>query len=289
MITIFTTLKPLRGKFRIIQQNAVISWTKLKPRVNIILIGDEFGVADLARKIGAKHVSEVRKNVSGLPYLDSLFSIVKKKSKDEIFAYLNSDIILFDDFIKAIRIIAQDKNRFLMVGRRTDLDINKPINFNNQKDVRELIYNARRNGRLHDYHGLDYFVYPRNFWRRVPSFTVGRSMVDNWLVYEARRITSNVIDATEAVLSIHQNHDYSTVPGVGTGITSRVGPVFERESNHNFRLTKGRFGNAKDVKYLLTKNFVLKKYNRFLDFEKMSVDLRNCLKHYFKMISVFAC
>ena len=43
----------------------------------------------------------------------------------------------------------------------------------------------------------------------MPDFSVGRPGWDGWLVYDIRMRKIPVIDATEAITVIHQNHDYS--------------------------------------------------------------------------------
>lgn len=282
MITIFTTLRPLKGKFNIIQKNAIISWSKLRPKVNIILVGDDYGTASLARKVGAKYVAKVRRNTSGVPYLNSFFKVAHRKSKDEIFAYLNSDIILFNDFVKAVDEVSKKMDKFLMLGRRIDLQVDRLIDFDDKKDVEKLKKAARNEGKLHDYQGLDYFVYPRGLWRKIPSFAIGRTSIDGWLVYEASRINNNVVDSTKAITAIHQNHDYSSVPGLPVGTVTRTGVVFERENARNLRLANNKFGNARSVNFILTSDLRFKKYNRTFDYEKNWVDFKKHLNHFVK-------
>jgi hypothetical protein len=47
----------------------------------------------------------------------------------------------------------------------------------------------------------------------MPDFTIGRSGWDNWTIYHARQLGWEVIDITQAAMVIHQNHDYSHLPG----------------------------------------------------------------------------
>lgn len=282
MITIFTTLRPLKGKFKIIQKNAIISWSKLRPKVNIVLVGDDYGTASLAKKVGAKYIPTVRRNASGVPYLNSFFNAAHRVSKDDIFAYLNSDIILFNDFVKAVNEVSKRMTKFVMLGRRIDLQVDRLIDFDNKKDVEKLIETARNEGKLHNYQGLDYFVYPKGFWRKIPSFAIGRTSIDGWLAYEAGRISNNVIDSTKAITAIHQNHDYSSVPGLPVGTLTLTGVVFKRENARNLKLTKGKVGNARNVNFILTPNLRLKKYNRVLDYEKNWVDFKEHINHFLK-------
>jgi hypothetical protein len=48
MLTIFTIPKPFRGHIEVIQRNAIESWLRLRPQCEIILCGDDPGVAEAA-------------------------------------------------------------------------------------------------------------------------------------------------------------------------------------------------------------------------------------------------
>lgn len=58
-------------------------------------------------------------------------------------------------------------------------------------------------------------------------------MYDNWLVYHARHVGIPVIDATEVIQAIHQNHDYNHVGGRGRAY------VKGEESRRNRKLAGG--------------------------------------------------
>jgi hypothetical protein len=47
-MTIFAIPKPFIGQIGVIQKNAIASWTKLSPRPEIILFGDEIGTGAIA-------------------------------------------------------------------------------------------------------------------------------------------------------------------------------------------------------------------------------------------------
>ncbi len=47
----------------------------------------------------------------------------------------------------------------------------------------------------------------------MPDFAIGRAGWDNWMIYHARQQGWPVIDGTPAVMIMHQNHDYSHLPG----------------------------------------------------------------------------
>jgi len=208
MITIFTIPKAFSGEIDGIQKNAIKSWTLLDFQAEMILFGDEEGTSEAATGYGAvRHQPGVKKSEFGTPLLDDVFKTAQKIAKNEILAYVNADIILMDDFLKAVRQINFPK--FLMIGRRWDIDLKEAINFNENSWQQRLREKVSKEGRLHGWSGLDYFVFSRNLYQNIPSFAIGRFSFDNWLVHHIRERKLPVIDATEATMVVHQNHGYS--------------------------------------------------------------------------------
>ncbi|MBV9609937.1 MAG: hypothetical protein JO187_10310, partial [Acidobacteria bacterium] len=60
---------------------------------------------------------------------------------------------------------------------------------------------------------VDYFVFTKGLGRDLLPLALGRVGWDNWLIWHARSKGASVIDASEVVMAIHQNHDYSHHPG----------------------------------------------------------------------------
>jgi hypothetical protein len=108
--------------------------------------------------------------------------------------------------------------RFLMVGRRWDVAIDRPWAFENADWEARLVELTRREGIRHGATGIDYFVYPRSFWGAIRPFAIGRTGWDSWLVYKARSLRAPVVDATDVVMAVHQNHDYSHHVDGATGV-----------------------------------------------------------------------
>lgn len=203
-VTIFSVPKAFSGHIGIIQRNAVSSWLSLSPRPEIILIGNDEGVQEFAREFGLAHVSEIDRNECGTPLLSSAFAIARAQAQRSTLCYVNADIILMPEFMRAVR--RSWFRKYLVIGRRTDLAVNDLIDFSNPDWHISLRDRARRDGRLFTHWGMDYFVFPRDQWPHVPPFAVGRSMWDNWLVFDARSRGIPVIDATRAALALHQDH-----------------------------------------------------------------------------------
>jgi len=211
MLTIFSIPKPFEGAVAVNQHNAIESWTRLGG-CEIILIGDDPGVAEAARRHNVRHLPYVDRTATGTPMLDSAFGVAEREATYSLFCFVNADIILFNDLLSALALVLNRTARFLMVGRRINLDVPESIAFEGkwEEDIRE---DAARAGHLHAPTGSDYFVWPKGLFARIPPFAIGRTSWDNWLMFEARRMGADLIDATSAVTAVHQNHDYGHVRG----------------------------------------------------------------------------
>jgi hypothetical protein len=212
-ITLFSTPKPFTDPFiATIQRNALRSWSLLGPEVDVVLIGDEPGVEEVSREMGLRHIREVERNDWGTPLVRSLFEVAQDASENELLAVVNADILLMRDFVEAVQSISSHAERFLMIGRRWGLDIDYAMEFNPTWDV-ELRRVVEEEGVLHPIFSIDYFVFRRGQYREIPDFVIGRPQWDNWMIYHARQQGWLVVDASNSVLAVHQNHDYRHLPG----------------------------------------------------------------------------
>ena len=213
-ITIFTMPKAFKGHIDIIQRNAIKSWTLLKPRPEIILLGDDEGTSEIAKEFSLKHVPDVERNELGTPLLNSMFAVAEANSSNSIIAYVNADIILMNDFAGAIETILKNGlDNFLMVGQRWDFDLIDLIDFKDNKWEDKLKSLVNDKGTLHAITGVDYFVFFKGAWGNIPPFALGRTAWDNWLIQRALDLKMHIIDATQAATIVHQNHDYEHMRG----------------------------------------------------------------------------
>jgi hypothetical protein len=214
MLTIFTSPKPFGFNAHIdtIQRNAIESWTHLGPDVEVLLIGDEPGIPELAAELGIRHLKDVRHNERGTPYVSAVFSLARENARHSLLCFANADIIFLEDLLTGAKRVRDRFKHFLLLGQRWNLNITEPIDF--QHDwLRGLRQQVSSVGRLHGPLGSDYFVFERNLLRGMPDFAMGRPGWDNWTIYAGRAAGVPVIDATEAITVIHQDHDYSHLPG----------------------------------------------------------------------------
>lgn len=252
MLTIFALPKPFHGHIAIIQRNAIQSWLRLRPPCEIILFGNDEGTAEVASEFGIQHISEVARNEYGTPLLNSLFEIAQRSASHNLMAYVNADIILLSDFLKNVSQVRLD--RFLLAGQRWDLDATELLDFNNPEWESHLRSAVSDRGSLHPLTGVDYYVFPRGLWDKIPPFAIGRTSYDNWLFYKARALGVPVIDATQVITSIHQNHErtYSSLglqsPQGENDLTRGI------ESKRNLELAGGysHIFTLKDATHILT-------------------------------------
>ncbi len=211
-VTLFTAPKPFEGHIGLIQRNALNSWAALGPRVEILLFGDEDGAAAAAEDVGARHLTGLARNEHGTPLLDDIFERAADAARFERMAFLNADVMLIDDFLPAVDRVAEALATYLIVGQRWDLAVDEPIDFAGG-GLPALRARLERDARRHPPAGSDYFVFPRRRLPALPPFAVGRAGWDNWMIYAARHAGLPVVDASEAITAIHQDHDYAHLPG----------------------------------------------------------------------------
>jgi hypothetical protein len=231
-ITLFSAPKPFTNPhIAVIQRNAIKSWTLL-PDVEVILLGEEIGLAEAARELSVKHIPDVKCNESGTPLISSMFQLARQNSNSELLCIINADMLLMPDFLETTRQVVKLKDKFVLLSQRWDLDVTQPLEFSNSWENRlRSVVNSQ--GSLHRPAGSDFFLFPLSTFLEVPDFTIGRAGWDNWMIYKARKEGWPVIDCTPSVMIIHQNHDYSHLPGGK--------PHYQHpDTNENIRLAGGQ-------------------------------------------------
>jgi hypothetical protein len=212
-LTIFTAPKPFTDPhIAIIQRNAIRSWTCLGAEVEVLLVGEEDGLAEAAADYSLCLLPNVARNEHGTPLVSSIFGLARQASASPLLAYVNADVLLLPDLVLAAQAVAAQAGRFLMIGQRWDLEVRSPLDFTPGWDER-LKVEVKGRGRLHLPAGSDYFVFPRPLFAEMPDFAIGRAGWDNWMIYHARQQGWPVVDATPSVMVVHQDHDYSHLPG----------------------------------------------------------------------------
>ena len=234
MLTLFTTAKPFVGHDGVIQRNALKSWTLLDRDVEVILFGDEEGAAKAAGELKLRHEAHVERSARGTKRLDYLFGRAQELARHEVLCYCNCDILLTEDFRVAVARVAASRAKFLMVGRRWDVNIGEAQDFGREDWQERLVKLAMRGGRQRGPEWIDYFVFRRGLYSgNMPAMVIGRVHWDNWLVWKAQDEGCAVVDASAAVVAAHQNHDYGYHPWGKRGVWN------DEEAGNNYRLAGG--------------------------------------------------
>ncbi len=211
MLTLFSVPKPFTGPIGVIQRNAIRSWTLLGPECEILLLGDEPGTAEAAAECGARHLPSLARNEYGTPLLDHIFEQAETAATHGLMGYINADIILMSDFLPAVRPFQNCPQKFLLAQQRWDVDIKEPWDFADPEWELRLRRLTAEKGKLHNIAGLDYFIFRKGLYGKIPPFALGRCVWDNWLLWRARDLGAALVNLTYCVTIIHQNHDYNHV------------------------------------------------------------------------------
>lgn len=240
MLTLFAVPKPFVGHIGVIQRNAIRAWTRLGSGCEVLLFGDEAGTADAAREHGVRHVPDVACNERGTPLVSDLFAQAVRLASHPVLVYANADVILTRALPRAVaRVRALE--RFLLCGRRWNLEVGTPLDFTPGWEDR-LHADVARHGRLAIPGAIDYFGFP--LFGALPPFAVGRVEWDQWLLFRARVLGAPLIDATACVLAVHQ-HDYAH-------LADAPRPDVEREVERNRSLALFHRLDLRDATHVLT-------------------------------------
>lgn len=228
MITLFTTAKPFVGQARVAQMNALGSWKHLHPEAEVILFGKTEGATEIADALGLVYVPDVETNEFGTPLISAMFEKAHHYGRFDLQAYVNCDIILLEDFLPALSHVSLE--RFVVAGRRWNIDLDEALNFDSdwRGYIRQIIH---QRGTRHPPAGSDYFVYPRGLWHDIPPFAVGRPGWDNWMIYRCLADGIPVVDASRAIIVVHQNHR-----AVYTSMDAPSGQLTDLEVERNLSL-----------------------------------------------------
>ncbi|MDG1875586.1 MAG: hypothetical protein P8J27_16870 [Mariniblastus sp.] len=237
LVTLFALPKPFGVETDLIQKNAIKSWTQLSPHVEVLLIGDEDGIAETATEFGARHSNQLEFNSHGTPLVSSAFEIAHRETNSPFLVYCNSDVILMKDFVRAIELLAAHESfeKFVAFGQRTNLKVDHPIDFENKSEIENLLSDCVTSGKLATNACKEYFIFSRELYQQIPEFAIGRGNWDNWMIHSAKQDKHAVINLSDIVTVIHQDHSYSH-----TSTGRRGCYVSGEEARQNQRLAGGR-------------------------------------------------
>lgn len=268
MITIFTVPKPFNRPFSIIQTNAVSSWQHFLLGSEIIAFGREKGVSSFCRRMKLKNIPLSEKNDYGTPLVNYVFHKAQNAATHNVLAYINTDIVFLTNVVPVVRKIQKRFPRFLAVGQRYEYRINRKINFAEKDAVEKLIDQCMVKALMKSPGWIDYFIFTKGLFDGIPSFALGRTFWDKWLIWKALSENIPVVDLTRVAICVHQSHDYSHAKG-------QKGIWEGAEAKKNILLAGGWSHGAtiKNAAYEFKNNIIVKKrksFDGFLPLKKLA-------------------
>ena len=266
MITVLASPKRFIDSTKTLQDNAINSWIKQFGKENICLFGDN-ETKENSDRLGVNY-DRPETNESGLPLINSIFNIARNRFSTEYFLFINSDIILLSDLKNSVEMLSKRfMDGFLLIGRRTNLDVKEIINFSNKNIECELREQASRNGKLVDLTSIDYFLFPHDSFKEIPPLRVGRAGYDNIIIFWAKKHEKiAVVDGTKSILAIHQNHNYGHVNGgknevyLGREAKENIAMVGNNERLFFINESDYKIANEKIIKNHGPKYYMSKRY-----------------------------
>ena len=216
MLTIFSSLKPVSIPFADnVQRNAIESWLALDLPLEILLLGNDEGTAEIAAEYGLRHNPNVHYQRGAPPLVGHLFARAQELATFNTLMFVNSDVMLISDFVPALHAIVEHGEStgkpFLAVGRRINLELKERLNFNDPSWEVFLRTEIKQRGQLDEPEALDYFIFKKGPWPgRVPKFTIGAQRYDNWMVAKARGMCMDVIDVTQGITAVQHEYEDRT-------------------------------------------------------------------------------
>lgn len=212
-LTVFTAPKSfIDPHISTIQRNAIRSWLAMDDEVQVLLIGSEEGIADVAAEFRVSHVPNVSRNAHGTPLVSSIFQLAHEKSEADLLLFTNTDMLFLPETTDIAFQAKQRAADFVLLGQRYDLDVQRPLDFSPGWSD-QLLAAVQERGSLHPLGGSDYFIFPRHLFTWIPDFAIGRAGWDNWMIFHAMKQGWQVVDATHSLVAIHQNHGYGHLDG----------------------------------------------------------------------------
>lgn len=235
MITFFSI--PRGGEEHIeILKLAVRSWRKAAPKSQVILFGDDPGVAETAKLIRAQHIGEVDRNENGTPLIDGIWKQAAELADNDWLMEISGDILLDETNLRDVTIAVSQYARPFIIGQRWD-------SFPNSTSLV-----------LHAPCGVDYFLFRKGQIGAIPPFAVGRNVYDNWLVWAALyKWNMQVFDATQVIKAVHHYHSFSN------GTETKIDITWTEERNENERLARetgcNRWSGVDEAQFKIQTNY----------------------------------
>ncbi|MBP9876971.1 MAG: hypothetical protein KBF71_01380 [Alphaproteobacteria bacterium] len=280
MVSFFSVPKAFKGHIDVIQQNAIRSWLQILPPENIFLMGDDEGVSDIAKAYQLQYMANLKSHETyPVPLLSDIFKRAVEACQTPYLCYINTDIILMDDFVRGVEAVLSQKQNVMMVSSRYNMDITQPITDMSREVLSQLRTEALTTGDMYPAGGTDFFLAPKSLFSNIPAFLLGRGYWDNWLMYWAKKSGAAVVDTTADIVAIHQNHDYSHIEGIVADRNSLEVVLKAEQGEYNFKIAGGKktILTNYDANYILKNNVLYSFINIMYWYRPIKAILRRLL------------
>ncbi len=187
LLSLFAIPKPHAGQIATIQSNAIRSWARLAPHIEVFLFdnsGDE-RLAQLAAETGATMLS-LDPGAPPAPCLQAAFAEFHRRATGQVLGYSNADMMFDTDLLEvAGQLLDSELHSFLAIGQRTEMDLPERVDIDDPLQVNRWFAEAQARGGLASVVCKDFFLFSRDMFHEVPAFVVGRGNWDNWMVHHA--------------------------------------------------------------------------------------------------------
>jgi len=186
--------------------NSLRSFEALVGADRVLILTEASECTEFTKSAGAFRCIDInmcRLNRFGMPTMPCIFDTLMREAKTQDLVFVNSDILLFEDFLESLD-VAMSAEHYVMVGTRTDYLVELKLKSADEfaKIRCDSFHYGSRNG---DY-AIDYFAFSS---MRFPVFDVGY-IVGNWRwdnallkrFYELEGLV--VFDSSYTAIAVHQ-------------------------------------------------------------------------------------
>lgn len=211
-IAILSSPRPFVGEFNRIQTNSIKSWLSLDSNIDIFLIDDEQSTCRSLLTDPYYSTISILPPLAfspwGTPLIDGPINKLLSSKKYTHVCFVNTDIVLDNRFVDLISFLTRCPfTSYICMGQRHNIDISFTLTYESASDrPNPNPWILPRS--LHPPTGMDYWIMPCSTSLVFPPFISGRPGMDSWLAWYHVSNRLPLIDATNFLQVLHQNHPY---------------------------------------------------------------------------------
>lgn len=215
MISLYSTFRRFdHPQFEKVQRDAIESWLAINPAPEIIIVGNDFGTAEICKEYNLTHVPNVKTSASGTPYCNHFIWEAEKAASCATMLLCSGDIIIKQDTVDAaLALLYQNQiKEYCVCARKLHVDITDGV----KTDVRWATWQAG-----------DYWLHTKGIFDDMPDFLIGRHKNEKWM-FKSLCNKNALVDGSDVITVWHQQHPHEFNPE-------------NKELEHNDRLFKKHF------------------------------------------------